>query len=108
MVPFVALDLSVKVIELLRPVVGIVRREDPDLARQIRRAASSVAQNLGEGSERAGRDRGHHFRIAAGSHRELMVSLRVAGAWGAVGDLGEIPELLDRLGAILFRLTHPR
>ena len=106
MVPFVALELSLDLIRALGPVVVAIGRQDPDLARQLRRAASSVALNLGEGSERAGRDRTHCYRVAAGSHREVATALRVAGAWGYVGDLGKVSEVVDRLAAILFRLTH--
>ena len=108
MVPFLALELSLKLIEQLCSVVATVQRADPDLARQIRRAASSTALNLAEGSERNGRDRMHHHRIAAGSHREVVAALRVAQAWGYVGPVQELAELQDRLGAILFRLTHRR
>jgi four helix bundle protein len=108
MVPFLALELALQIIAELRPVIAAVTRHDPDLARQIRRAASSVALNLGEGSERSGKDRAQHYRIAAGSHREVVTALRVATAWGALGELREVALLLDRQAAILFRLTHSR
>ena len=108
MVPFVALELSLTLIRKLAPVVVSLARHDPDLARQLKRAASSVSLNLAEGSERAGRDRDHCFRIAAGSHREVMTALRVSEAWGHVRCDHEVSELTERLGAILFRLTHRR
>ena len=54
---------------------------DGDLARQIRRAALSVPANLAKGRRRTGRDRGYHWRIAAGSAEEV-------------------------LGAMLYRMTH--
>src|SRR5262249_19272894 len=85
-------------------------RHDSDLTAQIRRAASSVPANLGEGLRRAGRDRRYHFRVAAGSAEEVRAALRTAGAWGYVDDaaLAESLALLDRVGDALPHapLTH--
>ena len=59
-----------------------LRSRNPDLQRQLRRAASSIALNLAEGSGRNGRDRKQHFRIARGSALEAQACLLVAQAWG--------------------------
>ena len=78
---FIAQRVSIEVVRALRPVVGLVKTQDKDLADQILRAASSVALNLGEGSKREGRDRGYHYRIAAGScerSKALLTSTRCA------------------------------
>jgi four helix bundle protein len=57
-----------------------------------------VPLNLAEGRRRVGKDRLHHFRIAAGSADELRVALLVARAWGdlGAGDVRQAFALLDR------------
>jgi four helix bundle protein len=85
-----------------------IRAQDPRLAEQLRAAASSVTLNLGEGRRRTGRDRLHHWRIAAGSAEETLTCLRVAEAWGylAASDLEKPLRLVDRVLAMLWRLTN--
>lgn len=94
----------------LRPLLEAINRRDPDLGRQVRRAASSVALCLDEGSQRTGRDRLHFYRVAAGSAAEARTALALASAWGYVTEKDAAPAhtLLDRIVAILWRLTHPR
>jgi four helix bundle protein len=43
-------DLSIELIEKLRPLMARIRARDKSLADQIQRAASSVALNIGEAS----------------------------------------------------------
>jgi four helix bundle protein len=66
--------------------------------------------NVAEGRSRAGRDRTHLFRIAAGSASEVAAALDVAQAFGYLSS--ELCEpsrkLLDRQRALLWGLTHPR
>ena len=104
----IAETVSLQLIEELRGVVARIQRNDGDLARQIRKAASSVGLNVGEGERRRGKDRLHSFRIAAGSAREVQVALRVARAWGYVGDdhIAPAMRLLDRELALLWGLTE--
>ena len=85
-------------------------RRDPKLTDQLKRAASSVPLNLSEGRRRRGQDRVHHYRIAAGSANELLVSLQVAEAWGYLrpDDVEEVIELIDQVLAMLWRLTEER
>ena len=105
---FVALRYALEVIEMLRGPVAVIGRRDVDLARQVRRAASSVALNLGEGSRRVGRDRPNLFRIAAGSAEEVRVALWVAQAWGYLEPalIAEPLAKLDRILAITHSLTR--
>ena len=105
---FVALEVALQVIERLRPVVMIVRRQDADLARQIVRAASSIAANVAEGNRRIGKDRLHSFRIAAGSADETVAHLRVALAWGYVQgpQVESALQVIDRELGLLWGLTH--
>ena len=106
---FEAFEVAVELIAELRGVVALIVQHDRDLADQIKRAASSIPLNLAEGSRRVGRDRGHCFRIASGSAAEVRAALAVAQAWGYVdAEAGaKATALLDRVLAMLWRLTHP-
>jgi len=99
-------------VSALRPAVERIRLHDRDLAQQLKRAGSSVPGNIAEiaeGARRAGQDRLHHYRIAAGSAGELRSHLAVAMAWGDVDQATVTPALalLDSILAIPWRLTHP-
>ena len=105
---FQALEVSLDLVRSLRQPLVRIRVRDRSLFEQIRRAASSIPLNLAEGRRRAGGDRVHSWRIAAGSAAELRAALRVALAWGDIqeSDVSEALELLDRILAMLWRLTH--
>ena len=104
------LDFAICAIETLRPVVVRIRQCDRDLGEQIRRALSSVALNIGEGSGNEGGTRLARYATAAGSNAEVRAALRVAIAWGYVSgtevEAGE--QLLDRIAAMLYRLGARR
>jgi len=107
---FQVLELALQAIETLRPVVARIRQCDRDLGEQIRRALSSVALNIGEGSGNEGGTRIARYSTAAGSNAEVRAALRVAVAWGYVSgtqvEAGE--QLLDRIAAMLYRLGARR
>ena len=90
----------------LRPVVSAVEARDTDLARQLRRAAASVALNMAEGAGNDGGTRRQRYFSALGSAREVSACLHVADALGyAPVDAG----LQRRLGAVvgvLVRVTR--
>ena len=75
---FDALEVMLRVLELLVPIEAKVRRHNAELAKQMARAADSVALNLGEGRWRKDGDRRRHYEMAAGSASELTVALRIA------------------------------
>ena len=82
----------------LRPVVSAVEARDTDLARQLRRAAASVALNIAEGAGNDGGTRRQRYFSALGSAREVSACLHVADALGyAPVD----PGLQQRLGAVI-------
>jgi four helix bundle protein len=87
-----------------------IAQADADLAKQLRRAGPSVLLNLGEGARRKGADRLHCWRVAAGSAGEVRDILVVARAWGYLDEslLRRAEGLVDRVLAVLWRLTHPR
>ncbi len=103
---FEALDVAITLIEQLRPLVEQIAKRDRALADQIRRAGSGVALQLAEGAERVGRDRTHLFRVARGSTLEVDAALRVAVAWRYIDDAPAVAVALDRLRAMLWRLTR--
>ena len=105
---FIAYEVALAAIRLLRAVVAAIAARDPSLADQLRRAASSVPLNLSEGRQRAGKDRRHLWRVAAGSAAETGEALHVAVAWGYCDAAAATEALatLDRLRAVLWRLTH--
>src|SRR5437764_525981 len=107
---FDALTVAIELAAALRAPLEQLRRHDRDLADQTRRATSSVALCLGEGQRRAGKDRLHLFRVAAGSAAEVRVALELAEAWGYLerAQLICARALLDRELAMLYRMTRPR
>ena len=107
-VPFHVLAVALELIEQVRTPLAQIQQHDGDLAKQLRRAASSVPLNLSEGNRRVGKDRRHFFRIAAGSADEVRACLRVALAWGYCEHAAVAESLarVDRVLAMTHRLTH--
>jgi four helix bundle protein len=105
---FEAFDLALDMVRAVVAPAEVVAARDAALAQQLRRAASSVPLNISEGNRRAGKDRVHHWRIAAGSADEVLACLRVADAWGYVdaAQVAAAAALCDRVLAVLYRLTH--
>jgi four helix bundle protein len=105
---FIALEVSLEVVKSLRHVVPAIEANDRDLASQIRRAASSVVLNLGEGQRSEKGNKRKHYAIAHGSASEVRAALLTAEAWGWIEGASAAFTQLDRLLALLWRLTHPR
>ena len=75
-----------------------ISRADSDLARQLRRAVTSVPLNLGEGMCSRGRLRQARYHSALGSCREVLSCLEVAVA------MSYLKVLPPALGAKLNRV----
>jgi four helix bundle protein len=106
----VVLQLALRAIEVLRPVVAKVRRSDRDLGEQLRTALSAVPLHIAEGNGSSGGNRVLRFSTALGSVDESRVGLRTAIAWGYV-EMHEVDEgdrLLDRVAGALYRLGARR
>jgi four helix bundle protein len=107
---FQAYDLSIDLIRALVAPTAVIRRHSRSLADQIERASQSIPLNLREGAQRRGADRKHLYTVAAGSAGEVRAVLDVAVArgWLVESKLEPVRQLLDREGAMLFRLTQGR
>jgi four helix bundle protein len=86
----------------------VIGRQDPDLARQIRRAISSVGLNSGEGLSARGGNRRVRLESAMASGREAVMGLRIAGAAGYLDAERVAVEVdtLDRIVATLYKLAY--
>ena len=91
-------SVALDAIRALRPIVLAVARHARGLAQQME------AQRSDPGNARA------RLHTAAGSAQETRSALQLACAWGYVepGSVEPADELLDRVAAMLYRLTHPR
>ena len=107
---FTAHEIAMQLIAAIRPLVEAVQLRDKDLASQMRRAVTSAALNTAEGGRRAGGDRLHAFRIAAGEAAEALTAARIAIEWeyAPASYLPPVAALEDRLQAVLYRLRNPR
>ncbi len=104
-----ATHLALETITALRPLVARIRRYDRSLAVQLARAASSTALNLGEGEYSDPGTKRARYCNAAGSANETRTALAVAVAWGylAPAQAEPVSHRLDRVIAMLWKLTHP-
>jgi four helix bundle protein len=97
------------ILALVRDLAGDIERierRDADLARQLRRAASSIALNTMEGGGLRGGNRRLRYESALGSLREVTAVLDVAEALRMVVRRQEVRERMDKIAATLFRLTR--
>ena len=100
------------VLEMIAEVAGIAEQiegRDSDLARQMRRAAASVALNTAEGMGNTGGHKRQRYQTALGSAREVMACVDVAKAMRYIGEIDA--AVLDRMNhviATLIRLVQRR
>ena len=100
-------QVIVEMLQLLQPVVRGIAKHDRDLARQLRRASTSVLLNCGEGSGTSGGSRMERYRTALGSARETTACIDAARALGYVQEVDAVLlDKLDRVRGTLVKLTR--
>ncbi|HEY8942926.1 MAG TPA: four helix bundle protein [Polyangiaceae bacterium] len=101
-------ELSIELIQALRPLMPRIKRSDRSLADQLTRAATSVALNIAEAEHSDPGTRKSRFFSAAGSANESLAGLRVAAAWGylSAAETEAAANLLRRIIGILWKLTR--
>ena len=97
---------ALETVRSLAPVVREIAAQDPDLGRQLRRAASSIVLNIAEGAGPRNGNSRLRFRTAFGSTRETRAALELAAAFGYVERDEQVLDALDRIAATLFRLAE--
>ena len=93
-----------EVVGELRPVIQALERRDSDLARQMRRAASSVALNTAEGMYSLGKNRRARYHNALGSMRETLACIEVGTALGYLDSVDD--GVVDRIRKIIATLVR--
>ena len=101
------------IIAMVRSVCALsrkVQRHDPDLARQMRRACTSVPLNAVEGWHAQGGHRGARFHTVMGSARETTACLDISVALGYLTQAEVAADLdrLDHIVAVFWRLSKTR
>jgi len=101
-------EASIDLLYALRPIIKRIATHEADLAKQLRRAASSTVQNICEANKRVNRDRANRLRIAGGEASEIKGSLETAVALEYVerSEILAAFDLADRICAMTFRLTR--
>jgi four helix bundle protein len=103
---FIAYDVTKELITSLRELVSRIREHDRDLADQLHRAATSVLLNLAEGQKFNNGNRRKHYEIAQGSANEVKAAIDAAEAWGWIESATVQRQLIDRVLALLWKLSH--
>jgi four helix bundle protein len=86
-----------------------IGHHDADLARQLRRASTSVVLNTAEAMHARGRSRTASFNTALREMRESYAALEVAVLLRYLPPLhAELEDRIQRILATLYRLSFPR
>ncbi len=99
-------DNAISMLRGLRPVIAVLERKDPDLARQLKRAGSSVALNIAEGALARGRNRLSLYQVALASSKDVIACIDVSKALGYIEQVDEsVHADLSKIGGTLYKLT---
>ena len=96
----------IETIRLTAPLAVLIARQDRDLASQYRRALTSAALNVAEGSNQRGARRASHYSIALGSAEEAWSALMAAEAWGVAVAPAEVGARFRQIIGTLHRVVH--
>ena len=99
-------DDMLDAIETIATLVKAIEAHDRDLGNQLKRAASSVALNLAEGSGSAGGVRRARYRTSLGSARETIACLQVAERFRYIAPIPQpLVTTMNRVIGTLVRVT---
>ena len=103
-------EVSLQVVESVSSLANRVQQHDRDLARQMRRACSSVTLNIAEGMYSRAGNRLARFHDAMGSAKETMACLQVcvAAKYLAQSQVHADLARIDHVVGGLYRLCHRR
>ncbi|MBZ0116389.1 MAG: four helix bundle protein [Sandaracinaceae bacterium] len=98
--------ISLDAVAELHAVEKAIRKHDPDLADELRRASKSMHLNLAEGMDTAGRNRNARFRIALGECNECLAILDIARAREQATPNARCTDRVQHVRATLLKLTR--
>ena len=99
--------VTLEVVRGVRPLIQQIKREDPNLADQLRRAVTSVPLNVSEGSYSQGRNCRARFFNALASAGEVRACLDVGEAMEYFETVNPaLRDSLDHVIATVYRLTQ--
>lgn len=103
-------EVAVEAVRELRALLRRIEQHDRDLARQMRRSATSVPLNIAEGSYSTKGTRRARYESALGSAKETLSGLQVAQAWGYVTaeECMVVTARYDHVVGALYKLVHTR
>lgn len=104
----IAYQVALELVQELRPIVAGLKNQDPNLAEQLQRCASSVVLNLAEGQRRQKGNKHRAYETAHGEAREVLGCLDCARAWGWIADDSLARDKCERLLRLCWGLTHPK
>ena len=101
-------NVALEMVEALQPLVSRIKRQDRSLADQLVRAASSVVLNVAEADYSDPGNKRSRLFTAAGSANEVRAAVRLAVVWRycTSADMVAVQQLLDRVIAMLWKLTR--
>ncbi len=96
-------------LEELAALVEQIGRHDADLARQLRRASTSVALNIAEGMDARGRNKAARYTLALCEMRESHAALEVSVRLGYLAPLeAGFEDRCQKILGTLVRLSRPK
>src|SRR5512134_2398038 len=103
---FDALEQAYEVVKQLGPIEQRIAQKNRELYEQLSDASMRMVLCLSEGRARRRGDRRKLWEAAEGSAAEVTDALRLAVVKGWIDDASAVEPHLDRVRAMLWRLTH--
>jgi four helix bundle protein len=100
--------VSLDTIRIVNALVTQIAKHDPDLARQARRALTSMHLNIAESIDAQGGNRRLRMRTALGSTNETLACLDAAAALGYIELDPHADALLTQVRATLLKCVMPK